>query len=83
MDVIITIIILCNFVHQIALRLRLVENMKINDKGKEIRGLPLITSAPRGGVVRGSKNRPILRTNSLTEVRTRGGSKNPKICKRT
>ena len=32
-------------------------------------GLPLSTSAPRGG--RGSKNRPILRTNSLTAERTR------------
>ena len=34
------------------------------------RGLPLSTSAPRG---EGVKNRPILWTNSLTEVRTRGG----------
>ena len=39
-----------------------------------VRGLPLSTSAPRGG----SKNRPILRTNSLTAVRTRGeGLQNP------
>ena len=46
-----------------------------------IRGLPLSTSALRGG---GVKNRPILRTNStdrLREMRTKGGRgvKNPEI----
>ena len=57
----------------IAPRLRVRPRPRLRGQSRKrcFRGPPLSTSAPRGR--RGSKNRPILRTNSLTEVRTRGG----------
>ena len=49
--------------------------------GNQVRGLPLSTSAPRGE--RGSKNLPILRTNSTANMRTWGEGVPGKFCRHT